>query len=169
MTILNEDNLVDQKTEQLPGCSRHGEMYLKALVKHARESNAPVEMDLRAVSLTSGPRPTTEHRLVLTPTARPIRHFESLHYARPLGNALVVGYDLVGARRARGLGGFVDLGGANQRVMDELRELMDFIEQFVVVPAMRDTANAAGTSHDGHSGKSYEKAPRQTVRYIIDK
>jgi hypothetical protein len=167
MTVLNDDNLIDQKKEQLPGCSEYGEFYLKALVKHARESNAPVEIDLRAIPLTSGPRPTTEHRLVLSPKDKRLKHFESLHYARPIGNALIVGYDLVGARRARGLGGFVDLGGANQRVMDELRDVMDFIEEFVIAPAIQSTAEAAGTAQ-----RSYSAIPRQRakthVQYTID-
>jgi hypothetical protein len=171
MTILNEDNLLDQKQEQIPDCAKHAEFYLRALVKHVRESNAPVNTDVRAIPLTSGLRPRTEHRLVLVPTDRRLKHFESLHYARPIGNALIVGYDLVGARRGRGLGGFVDLGGANQRVMDELKELMDYIEQFIIVPAMHETAAAAGVGPRSESSRAFgpsRSARHGDVRYTID-
>lgn len=144
MTVLNEDNLLDQKSEQIAGCADSAEFYLQSLATYVRESQAPLTMDVRAVPIASGLRPKTENRLVLTPVEKRLRHFESLHFARPIGTSLSVGYDLVGAKRARGLGGFVDLGGATQRVMDELRELMDFVEGQIVVPAMHDTATAAG-------------------------
>lgn len=171
MTILNEDNLLDQQQMQLPDCAAHAEPYLRALAKHARESSAPVDTDVRAVPLTSGLHPQFEHRLVLAPKDRVIRHFESLHYGRPIGNALIVGFDLVGARRARGLGGFVDLGGANQRVMDKLRELMNYVEQCVVAPAIHEIVAAAGLDRDAGPASNLTAIgmPRRNdVRYTID-
>jgi hypothetical protein len=167
LTILNEDNLIDQQSEQLPNCSGLAEFYLKALVSHARASSAPVTLDVQGVPLTSGPQPAVENRLVLTPQEGRLRHFQSLHYARPIGSALLVGYDLTGARRARGLGGFVDLGGANQGVMDGLRHLMDFIEQSVILPAIQDTTGAGGTTVSRVAAPP-QNARQPTVRYIID-
>jgi hypothetical protein len=171
MTILNEDNLIDRQQTQIPGCAVHAESYLRALVKHVRESGAPVDTDVRTIPLTSGLSPQVEQRLVLVPQERAIRHFESLHYGRPIGRALIVGFDLVGARRARGLGGFVDLGGANQRVMDKLRELMDYVEQFVIVPAIDEIVAAASVEAAG-AGQALEvdeKSQRARVRYTIDR
>jgi len=146
MTVLNEENLLDQKAEQIPGCAGAAEFYLRTLAAYARETQAPLTMDVRAIPITSGPGGKTENRLVFTPVEKRLRPFESLHFARPIGTALSVGYDLVGAKRARGLAGFVDLGGATQKVMDQLRELMDFVEGQIIVPAMHDTAASAGLS-----------------------
>lgn len=138
MTILNEDNLLDQRSEQIPRCAAHGELYLTTLAKYVRESQAPLALDVKAIPLTSGPRGKSETRLVLTPTQSSLTHFPSLHFARPIGTALVVGYDLVGARYASGWG---TIGLTSQASMDRLKDLMEFVEVNAIVPAMHHTAS----------------------------
>ncbi|MBS1869626.1 MAG: hypothetical protein JSS99_08185 [Actinobacteria bacterium] len=141
MTILNEDNLLDRRSEQIPSCAPHGELYLTLLAKQLRACQAPCALDVKAIPLTSGPRAQHETRLVLTPTESRLKHFPSLHFARPIGTALLVGYDLVGAKYASGWG---TIGLTSQESMDRLEHLMDFVEENAIVPAMQQTAAQAG-------------------------
>lgn len=140
MTILNEDNVLDSRSEQIPSCASHGELYLKTLAGRLRQCQAPFALDVKAIPLTSGPRAQHETRLVLTPSERRLRHFPSLHFARPLGTSLLVGYDLVGAKYASGWG---TIGLTSQSSMNRLEELMEFVETNAIAPAIEEIAATA--------------------------
>lgn len=144
MSVFNPENVFDQFDDLIPGAADHGESYQRTLARYVREHRVPVELDVREERLAGGFRAPSHLFVVMTPTDRRLHRYPSYHFAAPLGTSLKVGWYLVGQMAAKGLGGWAVLGGATQNAMDELGSLIQLIHESSVVPAMHETAAAAG-------------------------
>lgn len=144
MTAINPDNVLDQFDELIPDAADHGETYLRGISKYLKECRAPVSTDVREVPMSGGMRAPKMLCLISAPTEKRLRHFEMVHYGTELGTSLKVGWYLLGGTKSQGLGGWAILGGSNQMDMDNLKPIVQLVHQGAVVPAMHETAAAAG-------------------------
>lgn len=149
MSNFNPDNVFDQFSENISGAAQHGETYLKAIAKYAKEAQLPVTPDVKELPIGGGFRPEKLVFLELTPSEKKLRRYPSYHYGKPLGTTLNVGWYLVGKIAAGGLGGWAIAGGAMQRDIDNLQALIQAVHEMSVVPAMHEAAAAAGFSPGG--------------------
>ncbi len=150
MSHFNPDNVFDQFSENIPNAYEHGETYLSAIAKYAKEARVPVTADISEERLGGGFRAEKALFLVLTPTEKRLRRYPSYHYGRPVGTTLNVGWYLVGKIDSGGLGGWAIAGGARQRDMDDLETLIHVVHDTSVISAMHEVAAAAGFSPGGN-------------------
>lgn len=147
---LNPEDILHQADELIPNAAGRADEYLRAVVRCVREQEMPFSADVRAERLTSGWREPKTDCLVLKPTESRLGRFEMLHYAMPLGRNLKVGYYVLGAIRAQGLGGWGILGGTTQTEMDHFLTLVGLVEEFALAPAIHEIANASGFGPGGN-------------------
>jgi hypothetical protein len=148
MANFNPENIFDQFSENIPNAHEHGEAYLKAVARYAREG-APVSADISEERVGGMFRAETQLFLVLTPAERRLRRYPSYHYAQPVGLTLNVGWHLIGKVASGGLGGWAIAGGGTQRDMDDLEVLIRVVHETSVVPAMQEIATAASLRPGG--------------------
>lgn len=139
ISIFNPENILDQFSEPIPGAGARGEDYLAAVAKRVKQEALPVSADVRAEGL-GGLRGGRELFLVLTPTARRLRHYSTYHFGRQMGGTLTAGWYLLGKVAAGGLGGWAIAGGASQPDMDHLEDLVRAVHEFAVIPAIHEIA-----------------------------
>lgn len=150
MPNFNPENVFDQFSENIPGAHQHGEAYLKAIAKYAKEAQLPVTADISEERIGGAFRAERLLFLVLTPSDKRMRRYPSYHSGKALGTTLNVGWYLIGKVAAGGLGGWAIAGGASQCDVDNLQAFIQAVHEMSVVPAMHEVAAAAGFSPGGN-------------------
>lgn len=150
MANFNPENIFDQFSENIPNAHEHAETYLSAVAKYAKDGSVPVTADISEERVGGIIRAETQLFLILAPVEKRLRRYPSYHYGRAVGTTLNVGWHLIGKVASGGLGGWAIAGGATQRDMDDLEVLIRVVHETAVVPAMHETAAAAGFSPGGN-------------------
>lgn len=129
-------------TEAIPNAAQYGRQYLRAVVKGIQSCEPPVELDVDEVQ---GAGLSPMECLVVTPTAKRLRYYRTLHFGKPLGASLQVGYYLVGGDRAAGgtlFGGETfGIGRPTDVDVDNVLSIVLLIRDHAVAPAVQEIAD----------------------------
>lgn len=146
---VTDGTTIEHFEEVIPRASKHANMYLRTLAGKIQEYEPPVTMDL--AEMTSGAlRDKPKDCLAVIPTGQRFRHYVAAHYAFPLGGSLRVGWNLVGAERAGGIGW--GIGAITDLEIDELISLTTTIHTYAVLPSIQEIAdegNGGGVTAGG--------------------
>lgn len=145
---VTEGTTIERFEDVVPRASKLANKYLRTLAGSIQDYEPPVTMDL--AEMTSGAfREKPKDCLAVIPTGQRLRHYVAAHYAFPLGGSLRVGWNLVGAERAGGIGwGF---GAITDLEIDELMSLTSTIHTYAVLPTIQEIADE-GSGGGGMSG-----------------
>jgi hypothetical protein len=153
MPELNAANVLDSFDFRIPGAAGRGNEYLRTVRQIAERESAPVTASVREVSAAAGFTSTNKLLcLVLTPKENRLRHYYTLHYGTDIGTALQVGWYLVGGERAMGKFDMPVLGGPSHADVENVKSIVAFIAELVVVPAIHAMSGQAPPGRRGFFG-----------------
>lgn len=143
MILINDSTVIRSFDDVLPGIADREEDYLRSLVTITRQSGLPLSlgMDELGGSLRFGSGRTD--CLVMTPDNNRLKNYKTAHFVTPFGSNLRLGWYLVGADKATGLG-YLGIGAASDTDVQETLALTDAIHNMVVMPAMQMVATSTG-------------------------
>lgn len=140
-------------SDTIPNSAAFDREYLREVRRGVQSLGVPVSLDVDEVK---GGGVTTRTCLVVKPTDRRLRHYPTLHYAVKTGNALQVGFYLLGGDRATSgsLIGGQEFGIGVPTAADEanIEALVGAIFHHAVGPAIEAIALRANGGGDQRSG-----------------
>lgn len=144
MIRLGRESIISDLTlmETVPKAAQYGELYLRTVVKGIQDLEPEVELDLDEVQ---GPGVTKMECLVVTPTVKRLRHYQSLHFAKPMGGSLQMGYYVTGGDRFNTgslFGGDTfGIGKPTDADLDNIVSIVKVIRDYAVAPAIQHVAD----------------------------
>lgn len=154
MIRLGRESVIVEFSDQLliPRAAQHARAYLASLWDYIIDLGAPVTL---RTDRASGAGIALDECLVVEPTGKRLRFYQTLHYAQPENAALRVGYYLIGGDRAAWGSAFggetFGIGRPSDADVDNVISIVEMIRDHAVKPAVRDVIDIADAA-PGRSG-----------------
>lgn len=155
MTVKLGDNTVWTEANfsfVLARAADRGDDYIRALVSGLKEHGVPVERRLDSVK---GAGIQLDEAVILTPTEPRLRKTFVIHYTKPIGSSLEVGYLPCPGDAFPGMGTMRSVwgvGGLKEADVDNFINLVLLIRDFCVAPAIEQIA---GQPMPGHTSGGF--------------
>lgn len=146
MIVLGRESIIVEHSflEAIPGAKPYGIEYLKKVRRGIQSLGLPVIQDVDEVKGSGVSQRTC---LKVTPTDRRLSHYPMLHFGVALGDALQVGYYLVGGDRAAGgdlwTGQTFGIGRPTDADVDNVLLIVQMVLERTVAPAIQEIADMA--------------------------
>lgn len=143
MLVIHDGSVIDSFSELIVGAAAHDVEYLKTVRKGIDALNLPVERGVDEIAEPGrGGFGVVNKRtgLIVTPTAKKLRHYRTVHFADPSASALNVGFVLIGMEKADGIG-FMGIGAVTDMEVNEVMGIARTIHELAVLPAIQHIAD----------------------------
>lgn len=142
---LGPNSIITEATmiETIPKAATHAETYLRTVSRGIVEHEPPVTLHLEEE--VKGPGGLNlRDCLIATPTEKRLRYFQMVHFAKPMGGALQMGFYLLGGERLVPGGevrALLNAGMAKDAEIDAVVSVVSIIRDYAVAPAIQYIAD----------------------------
>jgi hypothetical protein len=146
MIRINDLSVIESFNETVPKAAGWGEAYLKAVASGVQELAPPVIMRIDTIAVARRLGTPEMQCLVLTPTSKRIRKYESAHFWADSGSSLRVGWYQLGGDFADGHDvaglGMLSVGAASDLDVGEVESIYSTVHTYAVLPAVQQLVDA---------------------------